>query len=167
MANMAEVNFVRQQGLGDGDSRDCGCRYPALMFQPRITAVVVAIGLVFQAWPIFLALSIVAWWNVVLPGLNPFDGLYNRLIAGPKGLPLLGPAPAPRRFAQGMAGTFMLAVGVLIYLGQQTAAFVVEAFLVVALLSLLLGRFCMGSYIFHLIRGNVAFANRTLPWSRP
>jgi hypothetical protein len=28
------------------------------------------------------------------------------------------------------------------------------------------GRFCLGAYLFHLLRGEVAFANSTLPWAK-
>ena len=165
MAQTAQLNFVRQQGFPDADASGCSYRYPALMLQPRVTGVLVFIGLLLQAWPWFVALSLLLWWNVVLPSLNPFDKVYNLFIARPRGLPQLGPAPAPRRFSQGMAGTFMLAIGVSLYMGWTQAAYVIEALLVVALVSLLFGKFCLGSYIFHLVRGNVAFAQRTLPWS--
>jgi hypothetical protein len=46
-----------------------------------------------------------------MPGLNPFDRLYNACVAAPRGLPPLTAVSAPRRFAQGMAATFMLAIG--------------------------------------------------------
>ena len=36
----------------------------------------------------------------------------------------------------------------------------------VALGALVFGRFCLGSYLYHLLRGETSFANRTLPWSR-
>ncbi len=32
--------------------------------------------------------------------------------------------------------------------------------------ALIFGKFCLGSYVFHLLRGEAAFANRTLPWVR-
>lgn len=165
MAQTAQLNFVRQQGFTEGDSAACESRYSPLMFQPKAVGVLVLIGLITQAWPLFLALSAVLWWNVLIPAMNPFDIVYNRLIARPKGRPRLTPAPAPRRFAQGMAGTFMLAAGAFLLLGWYTAAMVVEAMLVMALLALLGGKFCLGSYIYHLIRGNKTFANHTLPWA--
>jgi hypothetical protein len=164
MLNDAELNFVRQQGFSYGEGAESRPWYNALMFQPRITAVLVVVGLVLQAWLFFLVLSLISWWNVLLPALNPYDYLYNRLVASPRGLPKLTPAPLPRRFAQGMAGTFMLAVGVLLLARWYVAAGVVEAMLVGALGALLFGKFCLGSYIFHLIRGQARFANDTLPW---
>jgi hypothetical protein len=162
----AEVNFVRQQGFKDSSPQTCGYQYPALMWQPRAIGILVLVGLVFQAWPYFLALSVLLWWNGVSPHLNPFDALYNYLVATPKGRPRLGPAPGPRRFAQAMAGTFMLAIGLSLLMGCNILAWAMETLLLTALGALIFGRFCLGSYLFLVFTGQVGFANRTLPWSR-
>jgi hypothetical protein len=162
----AQINFVRQQGFKDAGSESCVNQYPALMWQPRVIGILVLVGLVTQPWPYFLALSVLLWWNVVLPQLNPFDALYNHLVAKPRGLPRLAPAPAPRRFAQGMAATFMLAIALALFYGWHTVAWALEGLLVVALGALIFGRFCLGSYVFFLVIGQVGFANRTLPWAR-
>jgi hypothetical protein len=135
------------------------------MWQPRVIGAIVVIGLVLQAWPVFLVLSAVLWWNALLPALNP-STLYNRLVARPE-VDAAHPAPPPRRFAQAMAATFTLGIGLALLLGHTTVAYVLEAFLVVALTALILGRFCLGSYIWHLVTGEARFANRTLPWVKP
>jgi hypothetical protein len=166
MSRSAQLNFVQQQGFRDATAPGCESNYTALMFQPRIIGVLVVAGLIFQAWPLFLILSAILWWNVLVPALNPFDALYNLLIAGPKGFPRLTPAPAPRRFAQGMAASFMLGIGLSLLLGWQLIAWTLEAMLVLALVALNFGKFCLGSYVFHLLRGDAAFAKRTLPWAR-
>lgn len=166
MPHTSEINFVRQQGFADAGAAACSHAFPALMFQPKVIGTLVAFALVLQSWQIFLALAAVLWWNVLAPSRNPFDLLYNRLVAGPRGLPRLTPAPAPRRFAQGMAATFMLLIGVALFSGWRGAAWVLEGLLVTALAALIFGKFCLGSYIYHLLRHDVEFANRTLPWSR-
>lgn len=162
----AELNFVRQQGLRDASPQTCGYQYPALMWQPRVIGVVVLGALLFQAWPVFLGLGALLWWNAAVPGLNPFDALYNRLVAAPKGRPRLEPAQPSRRFSQVMAGTFMLGIGVSLLAGWSIAAWVLEGFLIVALGALILGRLCLGSYLFFLFTGRSDFANATLPWAR-
>jgi hypothetical protein len=43
---------------------------------------------------------------------------------------------------------------------------VFQAFLVVAFSALLFGKFCLGAWVFHVLRGQVAFAKSTLPWAR-
>jgi Domain of unknown function (DUF4395) len=166
MPPSSHLNFVRQQGFRDATAAGCGTQYPALMFQPRLIGILVLIGLALQAPDVFLILSAVLWWNVFAPALNPFDALHNVLIAQINNLPRVAPAPGPRRFAQGMAGSFMLGIGLSLLWGWSTAAWVLEILLVIALGALIFGKFCLGSYLFHLLHGETEFANSTLPWAR-
>jgi hypothetical protein len=166
MSHSAKQNFVEQQGVKKSSSPACELQYSALMFQPRLLGIFVLAGLISQSWILFLALSAILWWNVLVPALNPFDAIYNSFIAGPKGLQRLTPAPGPRRFAQGMAATFMLCIGLFLLLKWQIIAWIFEGLLVVALTALIFGKFCLGSNIFHLVKGDAAFASRTLPWAR-
>ncbi len=166
MSSVAKMHFVEQQGFGRMEGIESERQYAALMFQPRVVGVTVAIGLITQSPALFLALSALLWWNAILPAWNPFDAVYNERIAGPRGLPRLGPAPVPRRFAQGMAATFMLGIGLALLAGAVVLAWILEGFLVAAMLALVVGRFCLGSYIYHLISGRSSFANETLPWRR-
>jgi hypothetical protein len=160
----ARNNFIRQQGFERADASSCDSWYAALMFQPRVVGLVVLAGVLLQAWPLFLMLSAVLWWSAVVPELNPFDWLYNAVASAEKGTAGLTPAPAPRRFAQGLGGTFMLLIGLSIDSGLDTAARVLEAFVLVAIGLVIVGRFCLGSFVFHLLSGNGEFARRTLPW---
>ena len=166
MSNVSCLHFVQQQGFRDADRQTCDSQYSSLMFQPRLVGAIVLVGLIFQAWPLFLALAAILWWSVIVPSRNPFDALYNKYVAGKRGLPRLEPARAPRRFAQGMAATFMVGIGISLLLGWQVAAWVLEGFLIVALTALIFGKFCLGSYVYYLLRGEIGFANRTLPWVR-
>jgi hypothetical protein len=45
-------------------------------------------------------------------------------------------------------------------------AHVLEALFIAAVLALAVFRFCLGSFIYHLLRGRAGFALRTLPWGR-
>jgi Domain of unknown function (DUF4395) len=166
MPGSAKLNFVLQQGVTTVSAEGCELRYSALMFQPRLIGITVLIAVVLQSWPLFLAFSILLWWNALLPKCNPFDFYYNHFIASPRGLHQLDQAPAPRRFAQGMAATFMLGITLSLMSGCRWSAWILEGFLVLALALLNFGKFCLGSYIFHLLMGNMRFANKTLPWSR-
>lgn len=126
--------------------------------------MLVLIGLVWQNGPYFLVLSALLIWNALVPRLNPFDAMYNRLVARPKGLQRLDPARAPRRFAQGLAGTFMLSIGLSLLLDNNVLAWVLEAALVAALGLLVFGRFCVGSYLFLLLTGQLQQATK---WKQP
>jgi Domain of unknown function (DUF4395) len=166
MIQPAVTNFMRQQGFPDEPADACNMRFEGLYFQPRIVFPLVLAAVVLQSAPLFLAISAVLWWNVAFPAWNPFERAYNLWIAAPRGRVPLGPAPAPRRFAQAVAAVFTLASGLTLLAGWHLASWVAQAMLIAAFAMLLLGRFCLGAYVFHLLRGEVAFANRTLPWAR-
>lgn len=159
-----KIQFVRQQGFEEADSTACGSQFGPLMFQPRVVGTLAFLAILFQSAPFFLVLGAILWWSALVPRANPFDALHNLLFG--KVAARLDPALPPRRFSQGMAGSFMLGSGICIAAGWTTAGIVVQAFLVMALLSLVLGRFCLGSFIYYLVRGRRDFAVRTLPWSR-
>jgi hypothetical protein len=161
----SESNFVQQQGYAEADPAACGVKLPALMFQPRIIGALVAVGLLTQSPFLFLAIGALLAWSALLPMLNPFEALYTALVARSRGQ-RIDPAPPPRRFAQGMAAGFMFGIALALLGGHATLARILEAMLVAALLALIFGRFCLGSYLYHVVTGRLAFANRTLPWRR-
>jgi hypothetical protein len=134
------------------------------MFQPRLVGSFILLAVILQSPAIFLALSGILWWNALIPRRNPFDAVYNRTLANRPGAVRLEPAPPPRRFAQGMAGSFALAIGVLLLLQLGAAALVLQVLLLAALAALIFGRFCLGSFLYHLLRGRSDFAVGTLPW---
>ena len=176
MVSQVVRNFMKQQGFAEEPPATCDMHFSGLYFQPRFVFTLVIAGILEHLYGrivnhhylepavLFFALSAVLWWNVALPALNPFERFYNAVIAEQT---LLPPAPGPRRFAQAIAAAFMLVVGVSLLQGWTIVAYVFEAFLVAAFSMLLFGKFCLGAYIYHLLRGEFAFANATLPWARP
>src|SRR5262245_22558854 len=104
----SQVRFIRQQGFA-GDSFPDSF-YTALMLQPRIVGCAAVAGIVLQSVWLFLMLSAALLWSALVPAWSPFDAIYNRVIAARRGLPPLGPAFAPRRFAAAEAGTVALAI---------------------------------------------------------
>jgi hypothetical protein len=171
MASRAVTNFMKQQGFASEPPDACDMHFEGLYFQPRIVfpAVIVAILLQRVSIPasagLHFLISAVLWWNTLLPARNPFELAYNRWVARPKGRLELVPAPGPRRMAQGMAAAFTLGAGLALLYGMMSLAWVLQALLVLAFSALLFGRFCLGAYVFHLLKGRVAFANSTLPWA--
>jgi len=162
----AITNFMRQQGFADEPPDACDMHFEGLYFQPRIVFPCVLVAILLQSAPLFFAISALLWWNTLVPRLNPFELVYNHLVAPRRDRLRLVPAPGPRRFAQGMAAAFTLGSGLALLVGAALVAWVLQALLVVAFSALLFGRFCLGAYVFHVLRGEVAFANRTLPWAR-
>ncbi len=159
-------NFILQQGFPEPPSASCSSQYSALLFQPRLVGLVVLLGVILQAPQVFLALAGLLWWSAVFPRRNPFDALYNWSRSHRPGRVALSPAPGPRRFAAGMAGTLTLTIGILLLRGWNLTAVVLQGILIAAVAAMVFGGFCLGSFIFHLLRGRAAFAMRTLPWVR-
>jgi len=165
MARSAVMNFMKQQGFAPEQPDRAALRFKGLLFQPTIVGSMMLVAILTQSPAIFLLFSAILWLNVVAPAANPFERFYNRFVARSRGRPLLTKAPGPRRFAQGMAATFMLAAGLSLLEGWRTASYAFQGLIAVAFAALLFGKFCLGAYVYHLLRGNVALANGTCPWS--
>ena len=159
-------NFILQQGLPAQSPTACTTLAGALLFQPRVIGVIVVVLTALQYAPGFIGLGFALWWNALFPSENPFDAVYRALSLRNPDAPALPVAAPPRRFAQALAGTTALLIGIAIIRGWWTAAYALEAFLLVALAALSFGRFCFGSFFYYLLRGKFAFAIRTLPWGR-
>lgn len=162
----ADHNFVQQQGFSDVPAAACAGLSNALRFQPRVVGLVALVGTITQRPEMFGALAAVLWWNALLPRWNPFDALYKLTLGRRAGAPVLEPAPPPRRFAQGMAATFATAIALCLATHRLVAAWILEGLLLAAVAALVFGRFCLGSFVYHVITGRAAFALRTLPWRR-
>ena len=166
MRSEVKRNFILQQGFEEPAPAVCPRQFSALHFQPRTVFVWIVAGILFQSPPVFYVLCAVLWWSALFPKLNPFDALYNLTFRGNRVEAFyLTPAPLPRRTAQAMAGAFSLTCGLLIHFGLSTAAYVVEGIFVAAVLALVLGSFCLGSFVYHLLSGKGSFACQTLPWA--
>ena len=157
-------NFILQQGFVEPAPEVCPRQYSALHFQPRAVLLWLLAGILFQSTLLFSALCAVLLWSALLPKLNPFDAVYNWTFGNREGAFHITPAPAPRRTAQAIAGTLALVCALLLYSGLSAAAYVVEGIFLAAVLALTLGGFCLGSFMYHLLRGRGDFARKTLPW---
>ena len=134
-------NFMKQRGFVEEADSVCDMHFSGLYFQPRIMASLLVIAILVQNPIFFFVLSAILWWNVAVPKWNPFELVYNRMVAAPRGKPTLRPAPAPRAFAQGMAAVLMLPTGLALVSGWLIAAYILEALLVIAFGALLFGKF--------------------------
>jgi hypothetical protein len=166
MASSAEERFMRQQGFAPEEPARLRWHFRALLFQPSIVGPSLVVAILVQSRILFFVLAAVLAWNAAFPRWNPFERFYDWTIGRRRGHPKLEPAPAPRRFMQGMAAALMVATGLALWLGWQTTAYVLEVFLVGAFALLLGGKFCLGAYLYHLLRGRADFANATCPWSK-
>jgi len=156
----SQLRFVRQLGYSVPAS---DALYEALMLQPRIIGCLVLLGAWFQSAWLFLALSGVLWLAAVVPTWNVFDAIYNTFIAHPRALQRLDAAPAPRRFAMGMAGTLALVIGAALLAGATTTAWILEGLFAAAVVAVVFGRSCAGAVVYHSLRRRLSTAPQSVP----
>ena len=166
METAAKRNFVLQQGFEDPAPATLPLQYSALVFQPKVVLIGIVAGILFQSQAVFAGLGALLWWSALFPKLNPIRALYNRILGSRSGAFHLAPSPAPRRAAETEAGTVALASALLIHSGLGLATHVVEAIFLAAALAALIGGFCTGTFVYHLLCGHARFALRTLPWAK-
>ncbi len=100
-----------------------------LRFPTALCLALVVVGLALQSAVLVLALvpiGAVAGWSP----RHPFDLIWNHGIRHLTGAPSLPPNPRPRRHAFKLATVWLLAVGLLLAVGQPTAALVLGGALV-------------------------------------
>ena len=151
--------FIRSLGYLDPHPDDQ--LYSALMLQPRIVGGLTLIGFLLQTPWLFLALSAALWWSALVPTRSLFDAIYNYVVARPRGLAALEAAPAPRRFAGGLAGVVALVIGVALLAGARSTAWVLEALLAAAVAAVVFGRSCAGADLYHVLCRRWAGDGRT------
>jgi len=145
----SKLDFIREQGFTTEGCQDG--LYSALMFQPRVITGVVISSVVLQSPWIFLALSTVLWWSALVPSHNPFDAFFNHVMTDPMRLAAMPAAPPPRRFAQAMAATFAMGIAVTLFVGASHVAWLIEGVFIAASMSVVVRRFCLPAYVYHLL----------------
>ena len=146
----SRIRFIRMQGITAPHVDEE--LYSALMLQPRIIGVIVALGIVSQSRLLFLILSAALLWSALVPSRNPVDAIYNRAVARPRTRQPLGIAPPPRRFAMGMAGTVALTIGTALLVGAAITAWVFEGLFAVAVLQVVFGDVCGAANLYHVLQ---------------
>lgn len=163
MTTHIEKKFLEQQGYPEQEKRSIW--FNSLQFQPTIVGSTMLVATILQSPVLFLVFSGLLWINVLFPKANLFENFYNAFIATRTNRHKIPPAPAPRRFAQGMAAVLMLLTTLSLLQGWVIPAYILEALILIAFGALLFGKFCLGAYLYHLLRGRTSFANATCPWS--
>ena len=138
--------FIRS--LGYLEEHPADHLYWALMLQPRTVGALTVIGVLMQTPWLFLALSAALGWSALVPTRSLFDAIYNDGVARRQGLARLAAAPAPRRFAGGLAAMLTLAIGVALLTEAWSTAWALEAMMAVAVAAVVFGRSCAGAELY-------------------
>jgi hypothetical protein len=155
------IGFIREQGFPASDASDG--LYAALMFQPRVIGSLVAVGTLSQSAWLFMGLSIVLALSASVPAINAFDAVYNTLVAHPLDLTRVPVAPAPRRFAMGMAAAVALAIGIALSAGAFITARLLEGLFIVAVAAVVFGRRCAAASLYSALQRRLSSRPRIVP----
>jgi hypothetical protein len=139
----SQIRLVAQ--LGYPITGDAPAWYGAVTFQPKMIGVILLTGALSQSPAVFLGLSLVLLVGAFVPKGNLFDAIYNRTVLR-RGSPL-PPAPAPRRFAQGLAGTIAAIIAAALFVGWPLLAWSLQALFAVAVVAVVFGDSCAGAVI--------------------
>jgi hypothetical protein len=131
------------------------------MFQPRVAATTVAAGIALQLSWVFVLLACVLTIGAVWPHSNPFDAVYNKVVAPWNGGYRLQHAPLPRRFAQALAASLSGATALAINSSTPLMAVLLEFAMVGAMMAVFAARFCVGARLLHWLTGMSARAHQS------
>jgi hypothetical protein len=155
-------DFIAQQGVSNPHPASSQAIYTALQFQPRLIGALVLVGAATGRPEFFVALGLIQWWSVAAPRWNPFDLLYNRFLAARGGVSLM-PAAPPRLFAQAIAGSLSLSIAMMLALGNDQAALLLECVFMLAVAAVVFGRYCPGASLFHALNRRGLLRGRAAP----
>ncbi len=122
----------------------------AQRFKPTVCAALVFLAFLTQSVPFTLFLALLGYWAAFFP-LHPIDLGYRWVLRPLFNAPDLGTDPAPRRFACGMAATLLLIGGLAWQLGATPIGSVFVGMVVLAMLTLVVADFCIGSFFYWLL----------------
>lgn len=119
-----------------------------LRFKPLATLLLVVVGAAL-GWPwLLIAVGALGLVGTAWPALSWLDQLWNRVVRHPLGAPALAADPDPRRFACGMADTFVLASGVAFLAGARTLGWVLAAAVIVIAGIVVVTGFCVAAWAY-------------------
>lgn len=141
------LNLQGYGGMSDDAKRQIDL---AQRFKPAVCAAVAVVAVATQSLPAALLGVLLGYWAAFFP-YDPVDVVYRGVVQPLFHVPDLGPDPAPRRFACGMAATLLL-VGALGWAaGLTVVGQVFVGMTAASLLALVVADFCSGSFVYWLV----------------
>ena len=150
LLSSTRVNFLKAQGycnLSDAEISE-------LAFGNRFAYIVcgsiVAIAVATAHVPTLVAMTIVAFFGIILP-YHPFDYIYNHALRSMLNKPKLPPRSKQLKFACVIATLWLIATVYLFYTGLAIAGYILGGLLVAVAFIVSATDFCIPSMIYNLI----------------
>jgi hypothetical protein len=151
---MANTEAVRLRLMLQGFACDTDPRVAAsarwLRFTPALSTLCIITGTALRSPTVLWGFAIIA--AIGAAGWNVFDALFNALVRRWVRAGRLPPNPAPRRFAMAVAAVWSAGAGWLMTIGSGWAGVAAGSALAVAGATVATTHFCLGSWLYHLLR---------------
>ncbi len=151
---MTITDAVRSRLLLQGFACDTDPRVAAsarwLRFTPAMSTLCVITGTVLRSPTVLWSFAVIAGLGAA--GWNVFDKLFNAIVRRWVRAAPLPPNPAPRRFAMAVAAAWSAVASALMAIGLNSAGVAAGIALAVAGAAVATTHFCLGSWLYHLMR---------------
>lgn len=127
-----------------------------LRFTPTLSTICIITGTALRSPLVLWSFALIS--VVGAAGWHIFDAVFSVLVRRWVHAPPLGPNPAPRRFAMLVAGAWSAAAGGLMSAGLVWEGVVAGGTLAVAGTLVATTHFCLGSWMYHMLRRQKAAA---------
>ena len=119
-----------------------------LRFKPLATLLLVVLGAAL-GWPwLLIAVGALGLLGTAWPALSWLDQLWNRAVRHLFRAPALAADPTPRRFACGMADTFVLASGIAFLAGATTLGWMLAGAVILIAGIVVVTGFCVAAWAY-------------------
>jgi hypothetical protein len=148
----SQTRLVAQ--LGYPITSDAPVWYSAVRFQPAMIGLIILAGTVLHSPAVFVMLFLALVVGAVAPRGNPFDAIFNGFLLRGRGRPL-PPAPAPRRFAQGLASLISIGIALALFFEVSVLPWVLQGLFALAVIAVVFGDSCAGAVVYHKLAARV------------
>lgn len=150
LLSTTRIKFLKAQGycnLSDAEISELafGNRFAYI-----VCGAIVAIAVATAHVPTLIAMTIVAFFGIILP-YHPFDYIYNHVLRGLLNKPKLPPRSKQLKFACVIATLWLIATTYLFYAGFVIAGYVLGGLLVAVAFIVSATDFCIPSMIYNFI----------------
>jgi hypothetical protein len=150
LLSSTRINNLKAQGYRSYSDSELSALAFGNRFAYIVCGAIVAIAVAAANIPTLVAMTIVAFFGIILP-YHPFDYIYNHVLRGMLNKPELPPRSKQLKFACIVATLWLIATTYLFYAGFVIAGYVLGGLLVAVAFIVSTTDFCIPSMIYNFI----------------
>ena len=150
LLSTTRLNRLKAQGYCDHSDTELSALAFGNRFAYIVCTVILAIAVATANIPILIAMTMVAFFGIILP-YHPFDYIYNHVLRNILDKPKLPPRSKQLKFACVIATIWLIATTYLFYANLTIAAYVLGGLLAAVAFIVSTTDFCIPSTIYNFI----------------